>query len=131
MCPSTRVLVVEDDHELRSTLADVLADQGYEVSCASNGREALDRLAGGLPRPDVILLDLVMPVMDGFAFRDAQRGQPNLADIPTVVLSASYPPDSARISALGARAVLAKPVGIDRLISALERLAPRPRTLPH
>ncbi len=125
-----RILLVEDDHALRDTLADILADEGFEVACASNGREALDKLGKGL-LPDLIVLDLVMPVMDGWAFRDAQRQRPDLAGIPMVVLSASFPPDSPRIRALGAEAVLAKPVGMDRLLHAVRGLAdpPRPATL--
>jgi CheY-like chemotaxis protein len=121
-----RILLVEDDHALRETLADVLRDEGYRVACACNGREALDRL-GEDAAPDLILLDLVMPVMDGWAFRDAQRRRPGLAGIPLVVLSASFPSDSSRVRALGAQAVLAKPVGLDNLIGALRRILP---TLP-
>ena len=117
-----RILLVEDDHALRDTLADVLADEGYEVACAANGRDALDKLGRGL-LPDLIVLDLVMPVMDGWAFRDAQRQKPELARIPMVVLSASFPSNSPRIQALGAEAVLSKPVGMDRLIGALRSLA--------
>ncbi len=122
-----RILLVEDDSALRDTLADVLSDEGYEVACAANGRDALDRLGEG-QLPDLIVLDLVMPVMDGWAFREAQQQRPELARIPMVVLSASSPHDSARIRALHAEAVLAKPVGIDRLIGALRGLerAPAP-----
>ncbi len=116
-----RILLVEDDHALRDTLADVLADEGFEVACASNGREALEKLGRGL-QPDLIVLDLVMPVMDGWAFREAQRQRPELARIPMVVLSASFPPDSPRIRALEAEAVLTKPVGRDRLVKALRAL---------
>ncbi len=120
-----RILLVEDDHALRDTLADVLADEGFHVACAANGREALDELAKGL-LPDLIVLDLVMPVMDGWAFREAQRQRPELAAIPMVVLSASFPPDSARIRALGADAVLSKPSGMERLLRAVHRLADGP-----
>jgi CheY-like chemotaxis protein len=121
MSPPSRILLVEDDHALRETLSDVLSDQGYDVACACNGQEALDRLGQELP-PDLILLDLIMPVMDGWAFRDAQRRSPALAGIPMVVLSASFQPDSPRVRALGAQAVLAKPIGLDRLIAALQRI---------
>ncbi len=121
-----RILLVEDDHALRDTLADVLVEEGFEVACASNGREALDKLGKGL-QPDLIVLDLVMPVMDGWAFRDAQRQRPDLAGIPMVVLSASFPADSPRIRALGAEAVLSKPVGMERLLRAVRGLAVEPR----
>lgn len=122
-----RILLVEDDEALRGVLAEVLADEGYDVLCASNGKEALDRLARS--HADLILLDLVMPVMDGWAFRDAQRLDAHLANIPTVVLSASYPPDSARIRALEAEEVLSKPVSMEHLILALRRVLPDSR--PH
>ena len=124
MSSSGRILLVEDDSALRDVLADILTDEGYEVDCATNGREALDRLSGDAPSPDLIVLDLLMPVMDGWAFRDAQRKSPRLSRIPTVVLSASYPPDGRRIRSLEAEAVLSKPVGMERLLGALERLLP-------
>jgi CheY-like chemotaxis protein len=123
MSSPSRILLVEDDHALRETLADVLSDQGYDVDCACNGQEALERLGHEL-RPDLILLDLIMPVMDGWAFRDAQRRSPELAGIPMVILSASFPPDSPRVREMGAQVVLAKPIGLDRLIGALARLLP-------
>lgn len=120
----TRILLVEDDRSLRDTLADVLADEGYEVAAAANGREALERLEAC--HPDLIVLDLVMPVMDGWAFRAEQRKTPALAAIPTVVLSATSPADSPGLRSLGAEAVLSKPVGMERLIDALRGLLTRP-----
>ena len=85
---SSYILLVDDDDGLRSILAEYLADVGgYRVTPVTNGREALDHLkAGG--RPCVILLDLMMPVMDGWEFRDAQSADPTLADIPVVVITA-------------------------------------------
>lgn len=118
-----RILLVDDDRALRETLSDILSEEGYQVDCACNGREALDRLSRD-SLPNLILLDLVMPVMDGWAFRDAQRNLPELAGIPMVVLSASFPPDSPRIRAMGVQAVLPKPVGLERLLCALERILP-------
>ncbi len=126
MRPLHRILLVEDDHALRETIADVLADEGVEVACACNGREALDKLGQG-PAPDLIVLDLMMPVMDGWAFREAQRKCPDLARIPMVVLSASFPADNPRIRSLEAEAVLSKPVGIERLIGAVRGVATAPQ----
>jgi CheY-like chemotaxis protein len=85
---SPYILLVDDDDGLRTALAEYLADVGgYQVTPVTNGREALDHLkAGG--RPCVILLDLMMPVMDGWEFRDAQRADPALADIPVLVITA-------------------------------------------
>ncbi len=125
MSSPCRILLVEDDPALRETLADVLSDQGYDVACACNGQEALERLDHEV-HPDLIVLDLTMPVMDGWAFREAQRRSPELAGIPMVILSASFPPDSPRVQALGAQAVLAKPLGLDRLIGVLQRILPAP-----
>jgi len=126
MDPTGRILLVEDDDALREALREVLVDEGYRVDCVANGREALEHLNRGAAAPDLIVLDLVMPVMDGWAFRDAQRLSPPLASIPTMVLSASFPPDSPRMRSLEAQAVLSKPVSIDRLLRAMQRLLPAP-----
>jgi CheY-like chemotaxis protein len=116
-----RVLVVEDDGLIRESLLEVLADQGYQVTGAGNGREALTALAT-VPRPDVILLDLMMPVMDGRSFRDEQLRDPDLAGIPVVVLSAAS--DVLRVAAdMGAAGVLRKPVTLGALLAELRRHA--------
>src|SRR5215212_2491309 len=81
------VMVVEDDFTIRETLRELLEDEGYRVTQASNGAEALACLrTNGTPR--LILLDLMMPVMDGVEFRRALQKDPRLSDIPMVVLSA-------------------------------------------
>jgi CheY-like chemotaxis protein len=82
------VLVVDDDQDVREALVDALQDLGHQVMKAENGADALDRLAGADPLPGLIILDLMMPVMDGFAFRAAQLADPRWAAIPVVVLSA-------------------------------------------
>jgi CheY-like chemotaxis protein len=115
-----RILLVEDDPGLRDTLAEVLSERGYDVTCAPDGRAALAELGDHEP-PSVILLDLAMPVMDGWAFREEQRRDPRIASIPTIVLSASLGSDPSAIDALGATAALTKPFDLDRLIAALER----------
>jgi CheY-like chemotaxis protein len=123
-----RILLVEDDPALRDALAEVLAERGYEVACAGDGREALEAL-GRRPTPAVILLDLAMPVMDGWAFRDAQLGDPAIAGIPTIVLSASLK-DGHSLEALAPTAALTKPFDLDRLLDALRRACePQPRSL--
>ena len=105
MTGPNRILLVEDDHALRETLSDVLSEEGYQVACASNGLEALDRLSRD-SLPHLILLDLVMPVMDGWAFRDAQRNRPELAGMPhggpVRDLPPRQPPDPRHGSAGGA-----------------------------
>lgn len=83
-----RVLVIEDDEDIRESMDLVLSDEGHEVTCASNGEEALALLVDEGARPGLILLDLMMPVMDGIQFRAAQLASPALRDIPVVIISA-------------------------------------------
>jgi CheY-like chemotaxis protein len=111
----TEVMIVEDDVDVQAALEETLIDAGYRVVAVSNGVEALEALASG-PLPKVILLDLMMPVMDGWQFREAQRKDPRLAHIPVVVLSAHG--DSQSIEAA---AYLRKPILPDVLLAALER----------
>ena len=107
---------MEDDEGIRQVLSDRLADEGWAVRQATNGLEALDLLATW--RPDVILLDLMMPKMDGWAFRAAQRELARAADLPVVILSASHQAESAKVS-LGAAAFVAKPFDIDHLLTTI------------
>jgi CheY-like chemotaxis protein len=80
------VLLVEDDPLTRGAMRMVLEWEGYQVSCAANGQEALDLLHKG-ERPSLILLDIAMPVLDGRQFREQQEKDPALADIPVIVVS--------------------------------------------
>jgi CheY-like chemotaxis protein len=82
------VLIVDDDRDIRETLGELLVDEGFGVEAAWNGETALARLEAGF-RPDVIILDLKMPVMDGPTFRALQRSHAALANIPVVGLSAA------------------------------------------
>jgi CheY-like chemotaxis protein len=128
---AARILVVDDDPDLRRSLVEVLEEKGYEVSCANNGEEALHALAGAAP--NAILLDLTMPVMDGWTFRRLQRSDPRLARIPTVVISAAYS-DPRAVEGLGADAFLAKPFEVSRLTATLKALCgaatPAPESRP-
>jgi CheY-like chemotaxis protein len=95
-----RILVVEDDAITLSAIRMVLTWEGYVVDCARNGREALDRLRSSAVKPDLILLDVRMPVLDGEQFRQEQQGDPALRDIPVVVISgdgSACPDASARL----------------------------------
>lgn len=118
-----RILLVEDDPALRGALAELLQEIGYEVSCAEHGADALAQL-DALPAPSVILLDLAMPVMDGWSFRSEQRKDPRLASIPTVILSASFSADPRALDGLEADAMLAKPFSLERLIETVQRFCP-------
>ncbi len=116
-----RILVVEDDADIREATIDILVDHGYEAVGAANGREALDRLSTGVDLPCLILLDLMMPVMDGRTFCAEQKRHPALAPIPVIVLSART--DSARQAAeLGAAGCLDKPVSLEALLRLTQRL---------
>ncbi|MGE5242766.1 MAG: response regulator [Betaproteobacteria bacterium] len=113
-CP---VLIVEDDGDLRDMMAQMLTLEGFAAATAANGQEALEYLRTG-SRPGVILLDLMMPVMDGWEFRRRQRGDRQLRDVPVVVVSAL---DQARARDLGANAVLKKPLDFDRLLELVRQ----------
>ena len=114
------VLVVDDDPAIRAFVSELLADEGYEVRAATNGRDALAVLATW--RPDVILLDLMMPEMDGWAFLASQRLNLELVCIPVIVMSASYNlrGGAGRIAAAD---VVTKPFAIDQLLAKVEALA--------
>jgi CheY-like chemotaxis protein len=102
------VLIVEDEDEIRELLAEMLADRGYLVATAKNGREGLDSLRSR-PLPNIVLLDLMMPVMDGWKMRAEMLADPKLADIPVVIVSgAADLPDGS--DDLKAARVLTKPV---------------------
>ena len=109
-----RVLVVEDEGDLRQPLAELLAGAGYEVDTAANGLDAL-RSARSAP-PDVIVLDLMMPVMNGWEFLRARGADPRLAAIPVVVTSAALgaAPDASHF--------MGKPFDVDVLLRLLGRL---------
>jgi CheY-like chemotaxis protein len=110
-----RVYLVEDDGDLRRTIGEALEAQGYDVVATANGAEALDALRRDEARPCLILLDLMMPVMNGYEFREVQRADPALSDIPVVVISAH-----AR-AGLDVDEVLPKPIGLRRLLTVIER----------
>jgi CheY-like chemotaxis protein len=112
-----QVVVVDDDHASRESLSALLQDYGYEVISVANGREALDYLADSAP-PIVIILDLVMPVMDGWEFLERQSHDLALHDIPVVVLTGTPPQ-----GALKAKAVLRKPVHFQDLVEIVERVS--------
>jgi CheY-like chemotaxis protein len=114
-----RVLLVEDEDTIGQVVIDVLTIEGYEVRRARNGREALDILGGWLPR--LILLDLMMPVMDGWAFRAAPRQLVgDAAHVPVIVLSGAREA-RARAAELGAVEALSKPFDLSQVVAAVGR----------
>jgi len=118
MIPQATILVVEDDASIQRALASLLDDEGYRVSTASDGAEALTQLARDAA-PDLILLDLRLPVMDGWSFRVAQRRDSRLAAIPVVAISAD---GSAHAEAISAAAFLHKPFNAADVLSAIRRV---------
>jgi CheY-like chemotaxis protein len=116
------VLVIEDDSDVREVIRLALEGDGFRVRTVPDGRAALTALAES--RPDVILLDLWMPVMHGWAFRARQRRTPAWRDIPLVVLTATdnLAPTS---SELAPDAVLAKPFTVGELLAVVHRLSQR------
>ena len=111
------VLIVEDDPDIRETLQHLLQSSGYEAPAAANGREALD-LLGTIPRPCLVLLDLMMPVMDGWAFLTALDQNDSLADVPIVIVSA-YTDKAGTLER--AQQVLKKPVDINALMEVVRQ----------
>ncbi|HZI14069.1 MAG TPA: response regulator transcription factor [Myxococcus sp.] len=119
--PRKSVLLVEDEEDIRAAVAEILEDEGFEVVIASNGVEALDELKH-MGRPTLIVLDLMMPVMNGHEFLASIRDTPKLKAVPVLVLTAvatEAPP--------GARDMLRKPFIVEELLEAVQRVcAPAP-----
>jgi CheY-like chemotaxis protein len=113
------VLVVEDDPDIRATLCEALEDNGYSAAGAANGAEALEYLRTAAELPCLILLDLMMPVMDGQTFRTEQRADPKLANIPVVVISA-YRDVERQANDLAAE-FLSKPVRLETLLETARK----------
>jgi CheY-like chemotaxis protein len=114
----TDVLIVEDDPTLVEVLAEIVSDEGHTVATARNGRQALERLRSGGPLPRVLLMDLMMPVMDGWTLRREMLADPVLAQVPVIVFSAV---DLVRRGRdLHASAMIEKPVDLQRLFTLLE-----------
>ena len=110
-----RILLVEDDTEIRECVSEFLKDEGYQVATAENGAVALRYLATTSDLPDLILLDLMMPIMDGFQFREEQMKNQTLSAIPTAMLSAHGRVEE-KAKLVGLQHVLRKPIELDDLL---------------
>jgi anti-anti-sigma factor len=117
--PVRRILLVEDEATTREALKMVLEEEGYRVRCAGDGQEALEQLRHE-DRPDLILLDLGLPVMTGSDFRRQQRQDPALAAIPVVVLSGRAI-EAQQAAGLDAAGYIEKPVSMDALLETIRR----------
>ncbi len=116
--PEKVILVVDDDPDILEALSDILLAEGFAVRRARNGQEALARLSPN--PPDLILLDLMMPVMDGFEFSQQMRKRPEWANVPIVVLSADRNVGS-KAREIGAASHLAKPFELKELLNLVRR----------
>ncbi len=123
------VLVVEDDCAIRDVVREILESEGFGVRVAAHGADALAVLRASSPRPRVILLDLMMPVMDGWEFRRALKADPELARIPVVVVSADHMLEQ-KIASLAVEAWLPKPFELDTLLATISRLCLPPPAPP-
>ncbi len=117
-----RLLLIEDDFALRAHLAELLMQEGFYVGCAADGAEALRRLHIE-PLPAVILLDIMLPRVNGLAFRAAQLRSTALRKIPTVVITSRK--DLVELDELEFSAVFKKPIDFDQLVGALNQLCPK------
>lgn len=115
------ILVVEDDPDLRDSVAEALQDEGYSTATASDGLRALEYLDSPAQRPDLILLDLMMPNMNGFEFREQQLTRVEHASIPVVVMTADADGKS-KAASLNVAGFLPKPVTIAALLELVARL---------
>ncbi len=115
------VFIVEDDVDTREMIGRFLELEGFAVETAANGRQALERLDAGA-RACVILLDLMMPVMDGWEFRRQQISHAAFANIPVIVFSTA---GRERMRQIDANDYLAKPVDLDELLERVSRFCPR------
>jgi len=118
------VLIVEDDEDIRSALVEVLEDGNYRLLQAANGVAALQELRAADPAPCVILLDVMMPVMDGRQFRAEQQSDPGLSGIPVVVITAHA--DATRTAAqMAAAGFLSKPIDLGVLLQTVDQFCSR------
>jgi CheY-like chemotaxis protein len=115
-----KILFVDDSLDHQELVAEFYFGEGYEIVCASNGQEALDLLETMEKLPAFILLDLMMPVMDGHGFRDAQLNNPRLTPIPIVIMTADINVE-AKAKKLNANAYIVKPANVDDLLNAAKR----------
>jgi|SRR5580658_8265675 two-component system nitrogen regulation response regulator NtrX len=118
-----RVLIIEDDDDGRLTMSQVLHDAGHEVLLAENGVVGLDLLHGlrDAPRPDIVLLDLMMPDLNGWGFLAAVRSDPVVNRVPIVVITAMGAIDARKKELTGAAFILHKPINLDLLLTTVDR----------
>jgi len=117
-----QILLVEDDADTRLVLVAILRSAGHQVEEAVDGADALERLRRG-SHPSLIILDMMMPRLDGEGFMKAQRSESGLSDIPVVIMS-GHQAAAEKAAELGAAGCLVKPIGLQQLIAVVEGLFP-------
>jgi CheY-like chemotaxis protein len=122
MTPGEYILVVDDDDDFREALSEVLTGAGYPVQQAENGELALARVAD--EAPGIVLLDLKMPVLDGWGVMERMRGDPRSSAIPILILSAYGFEWEAEL--LGAQGYIPKSVGMDEILERVRKAAGSP-----
>jgi CheY-like chemotaxis protein len=113
----TTILVVDDEALIAMALEAALEDEGYRVVTAANGKQGLERLAE-TPRPELVLLDMMMPIMNGPAMLEVMAADSSLSDIPVIVLS-SLPKEAVLARTTGVAAILRKPYTVDEVLGAI------------
>lgn len=115
-----KVFVVEDDQDIREALAELLESEGYDVTTAENGQIGIDKLSQASQLPNLILLDLMMPVKDGFQFYAEKSADPHLSSVPVIVMSADGH-ILEKQKKLQAQAYIKKPVDIDHILNMVDQ----------
>lgn len=111
-----KILVVEDDTDIARNLKELLESEGYQVTVSKNGKEALVSLQ--TETPNLIILDLMMPIMDGFGFRQIQRSDPRISQIPIIVMSADGHVEDKKLQ-LGVTDFIRKPADLEEVLTAV------------
>jgi len=115
-----KILIVEDDISIRELLVEIFESEGYEVCSGQNGSEGIKALEKS--KPDVILMDLLMPVMDGYAFREEQIKKPEWDQIPVLAMSAQDQ-ELEKLEAYGIKHFIQKPLELDHLLTQVKQLS--------
>lgn len=118
--PSNRLLIIDDALEMHSLLRTLLTEEGYIVHFVSNGQAALRYLRSAEELPGLIFLDLMMPIMDGYEFREAQLSDPRLANTPVVIITADGHIESKK-SKINAVDSIRKPIDVDIMLQVIAR----------
>jgi CheY-like chemotaxis protein len=115
-----KILIVDDDIDIRELLTELLEIRGFDVITAGNGREAIDLVRRMTNPPSVILLDLMMPIMDGYGFLEERKKDDTLASIPVAIITAGYGLDRDQLRS--AAAIVRKPIDPMKLVNVIDSL---------